>query len=148
MGLNAAIYDEASGRIIAFLFDATRIGKGISGHNGRYVIGSKTTGVGVFWTEDEVLQSFAENMPVFTPDNISELTESAIDRDIGTPDRADLLNRIDRLRDMAKTTDAKIETYIGNNVTDLSSARSYLIRLTKETRDILRIVLFLMKSKV
>lgn len=148
--INAAIYDPETGRIIAFLRNATRAGNSIRGSNGRYVIGARQAGrIEIKWTEDTADPVFDldGNVTGWSPATIEDMRESATDRDIGQISRAELIEYLDHLRDMARITDAQIDDRIAL-VTDLAKAKVYLARLTKETRDILRMMLWVLKDKL
>lgn len=126
-------------------------------------VGLRMDGLACFWTEDDVAR-VTQSHPIiglndevmavqtvavgWDPATVDELTETDLDRDLGTVDRPDLLERLDHLRDMARITDAQVDAYITGNVSDLASARTYLARLTKETRDILRVALWLLKGRL
>lgn len=149
MSLNAAIYDPETGQILHFLRDCTRSGNSFMGTNGRYVVGKNHT-PSVRWTEDEAIPVIDPETNMQTrwePATFDQLSEATTDRDISIIDRPDLLARLDHLRDMARITDPQIAARIAL-ITDLPKAKVYLERLTTETRDILRIVLWLLKGNL
>lgn len=149
MSLNCAIYEPGTGRILHFLTECTRSGNSFRGTNGRYVINARHS-PSVRWTEDDCHMVFDPETGLQTgwsPETIEGLREAANDRDIGIVDRQDLIDRLDHLRGLARITDAQVGTYIGANVTDLASARTYLVQLTKNTRDVLRLALWLLRKQ-
>ena len=145
--MHCAVYDPATNKIIAFFKNGIRAGLNFAGDDMR-MTGLSLEGLAVKWTAD-LAEPIRDETGAITgwSKPADQLAEAATDRDIGIVDRSDLLARLDHLRDMARITDSQIEARVAL-ITDLPSARTYLERLTKETRDILRVALWILKGKL
>lgn len=145
--MNVAIYRSATGQIIEFIRDAVQSRKCFIGSGRRIVMGSME-GLAIKWTNDDISELLDLNgIPVGWNKTAEELTEAMVDCDIGIIDRTDLLARLDNLRNMVRITNEQIDDRL-TLVTNLEQAKVYLSVLTRETRDILRVALWLMNEKL
>lgn len=146
--MNCIIYNPTTNRIRYFLLDCVQSGRNFTGSNGNITLGKRNTAIGIKWTNDIPTPITGDDGDVTGyVETADQLAEAATDRNITAIDRPDLLERLDHLRDMARITDTQIDGRI-ELVTDLAKAKVYLAKLTKETRDILRVTLWLLKGKV
>jgi hypothetical protein len=131
--MHCAIYRKGTDEITHFVRDCVRDGNDFIGTN------MKLQGVNpnlwdVKWTEDEAVWN-GESWDR----TVSQLSESQ-GTEIAKVTNIQYSEAVRIREELAGLTYSQVETYIMNNVTDLASARTYLIKLSKVVLAIIKIM--------
>jgi hypothetical protein len=137
---NIAIYPKGKDKIAYFLIDAWRDGNTFFSVSGNSV-SIKTTIFDVIWTNDVVLPTFDTSGNRTGWDKaVSEITPApAGGTEIAKPTHNELLDALNRRRQVADMTFAQLDNYIENNVTDLASAKIFMKLLAKAVLAVIKI---------
>jgi hypothetical protein len=130
--MNVVIHKHGSDKIKHFVKDCVRKGNNFYGSNMK-MFGCKPRHYDYIWTEDDANPIFdAEGHIIDWDKLVSEMTPSPdppVEATTITPQEYSQAFKIRQLIDTMSYQD--VEDYINANVTDLASARTYIIRLSK-----------------
>jgi hypothetical protein len=137
--MNAVIYKNNSDKIKYVITDCIRSGNNYVGTN-RKVFGIKPRHYSVVWTVDDIQPIFVDGEIVGYDKNVSDLNiiDDEISRD--KPTHMEHIEAIKIRRLIDTMSYQEVEDYINTNVTDLPSARTYIIRLSKVVLALVKIV--------
>jgi hypothetical protein len=138
--MNCAIHRIGSDQISFFVLNCVRRGNDFSGENIK-LQGIKPVHWAVKWTEDAarpVLDS--DGQTVGWDRKVSELAEAAGAVEIEPTSDADYRAALKIRSELAALTYSQVENYVAANVTDLASAKAYLVKLSKVVLGIIRMM--------
>jgi len=149
MGLNCAIYETATNKIIWFIRDCVRLGLHFSGDV--HIRLKNLDDITVKWTTDDtqpVVEIF-QLPPDFTrtgkrrvgyDKTADQLTDAGSGPEITKLDKPGISDAILKLNDVADMTYSDLTNYINTNVTDLPSAKTYITKLSLAVLALMKVV--------
>jgi len=139
--MNVILYLHDSNKIRHFIRDCVKRGNSYTGSNYR-VFGCKPKFYSIIWTEDEVNPILdAESQIIGWDKKVSEIipsSNSPVEKGNTTPKEYSEAFKIRQLLDKMSYQD--VEDYVNLNITDLNSAKSYIIKLSKVVLALARIM--------
>lgn len=131
---NLAVYKKGSNEIRYFLRDCVKDGNDLLGSN-KKVFGIKSRHWDLLWTEDDVLEIRNDEGRIIAYNkSVSELipiVDASLCAEVQNTEHAEYAQAL-RIRKLIESLSYnELETYIQDNVTDLASAKQYLIKLSK-----------------
>lgn len=132
--MNAVIHKIGSDEIKYFVQDCVKEGNNFFGSNIK-LIGIKPRHWSVVWTED-VVEPIGDGWNK----KVSELNHSTETIELAKTDQIEYSKAVKIAKFLSSKTYAQAENYINNNVTDLATAKSYLIDLSKVVLALMKIV--------
>jgi hypothetical protein len=138
---NLIIYPRGADTIHRFLLNAWLDGnKAYSGVTGAYIVFKRAV-FGLKWTDGVANPVFDGDGEIIGWDKRpSELSEAPSGgTEIAKPTHNELLDALNRRRQVADMTFAQLDTYIENNVTDLASAKTFMKLLAKAVLAVIKI---------
>lgn len=129
--MNCAIFMNGSDMIDHFVRNCVQRGNDYLGDNSK-LYGIKTAHWSVKWTEDDATEVKDRDGNVMGWDKTVSQLAASTDRDeIKAVSEKEYRAAFKIRRQLSEMSYADIETYINANVTDLTSAKAYLIKLSK-----------------